>query len=101
MREGAVTGAEGASTMTTGTLVGRLAATTLVLTLAGLAVSPATAATTLARAGGTALSIGVGGNTTGSGTYSVADDGTGQRSTGNNRPVVSALTGQSVVSTGV
>jgi hypothetical protein len=87
--------------MTTGTLAARLAATTLALTLTGLAVSPATAATTVARASGTALTVGVGGHSAGSGTYSVANDGTRQSSTGNNRPVVSALTGQSVVSAGV
>lgn len=87
--------------MTTGTLAARLAATTLALTLAGLAASPATAATTVARASGTALTVGVGGHPAGSGTYSVANDGTRQSSTGTNRPVVSVLTGQSVVSAGV
>ncbi len=87
--------------MATGTLAARLAATTLVLAVTGLAVSPATAATTVARASGTALTVGVGGNPVGSGTYSVANDGTRQSSTGNNRPVVSSLTGQAVVSAGV
>jgi hypothetical protein len=87
--------------VTTGTLAARLASTTLALALTGLAAAPATAATTVARASGTALTVGVGGNPAGSGTYSVTNDGTRQSSTGNNRPVVSALTGQSVVSVGV
>lgn len=87
--------------MTTGTLAARLASTTLALALTGLAAAPATAATTVARASGTALTVGDGGNPAGSGTYSVTNDGTRQSSTGNNRPVVSALTGQAVVSVGV
>ena len=87
--------------MTTRTRVARLAAAALTLALTGLAASPATAATTVARASGAALTLGVGGNPAGSGTYAVTNDGTHQTSTGTNRPVVSALTGQSVVSAGV
>jgi hypothetical protein len=86
---------------TTRTRVARLAAAGLTLALTGLAVSPATAATTVARASGTALTLSVGGSPAGSGTYAVTNDGTHQSSTGTNRPGVSALTGQSVVSAGV
>ena len=86
---------------TTGTRVARLAAAGLTLALTGLAVAPATAATTVARASGTALTLSVGGSPAGSGTYAVTNDGTHQSSTGTNRPMVSALTGQSVVSAGV
>jgi hypothetical protein len=79
----------------------RASAFALATALVGLAAGPATAATTVARASASAAVVTVGGTPTDSGTYRVTNDGTRETATGSNRPAVSALRGQSLVSAGV
>ncbi|QWZ06750.1 hypothetical protein KRR39_14520 [Nocardioides panacis] len=79
----------------------RVGAAALTTALVGLVAAPASAATVVARASATGVVLTAGGQPAGSGTYEVTHDGTRQTSTGSNRPAVSALTGQSLVSAGV
>ena len=79
----------------------RASAFALCAALLGLAAAPASAATVVARASASAAVVTVAGTPTDSGTYSVTNDGSSQTASGSNRPVVSALTGQSLVSAGV
>jgi hypothetical protein len=79
----------------------RVGAAALTTALVGLVAAPASAATVVARASATSVVVTAGGQPAGSGTYEVTHDGTSQTSTGANRPAVSALTGQSLVSAGV
>jgi hypothetical protein len=81
--------------------VSRAGACALAITLVGLAAAPASAAATVARASASAAVVTVGGTPTDSGTYTVTNDGTRETTTGSNRPVVSALIGQPLVSAGV
>lgn len=80
--------------------VRRASAIALSAALVGLTGAPASAATVVARASASAVVVTVAGTPTDSGTYSVTNDGSAQTATGSNRPAVSALTGQSLVSAG-
>jgi hypothetical protein len=62
--------------------------------------APAAAATPVAQASATAVRLTIGGTPVDSGTYSVTHDGTSQSAHGSNRPQVTALGGQQLVSAG-
>ena len=81
--------------------LGAVSAGLLAGLLVALTAAPAGAATVLARADATAAMVSAGGQSTGTGTYAVTRTAAGESSTGANRPVVSALTGQSFLSAGV
>lgn len=81
--------------------VTRAMAVALAAALGALAAAPASAATTVARASATGAVVTVGGTPASSGTYTVTNDGTRETATGSNRPVASALPGQSLLSAGV
>ncbi len=65
-----------------------------------LAAAPAHGAAPVAQASATALRVTVGGTPTDSGTFSVSHDGTSSSARGNNRPQVTVLGGQSLISLG-
>ncbi len=67
--------------------------------LVALSGAPAAAAT-LAQGSATAVRVSVGGSPTDSGTYRVTRDEGGEKASGSNRPAVSVLTGQDLVTTG-
>ncbi len=66
-----------------------------------LAAAPGSAATSLADGTASAVVVTVAGSPTDSGTYSVSNDGSTQSSAGTNRPQVTALAGQSLLTAGV
>lgn len=68
--------------------------------LIGLSAAPAQAAQHVSQASATAVSVTVAGQGTNSGTYTATNDGSGQSTSGNNRPLIRALGGQSAISAG-
>lgn len=66
-----------------------------------LVAAPGTAATPVADGTASAVVVTVGGTPTDSGTYTVTHDGTTQSASGSNRPVLTGLGGQSLLSAGV
>jgi len=76
------------------------AAVTGAAALVLLSGAPGVAATPVAQASATAVSLTVGGQPADSGTFRVQNDGTSQSATGSNSPAVTALGGQSLVKAG-
>jgi hypothetical protein len=65
-----------------------------------LSGAPGVAATPVAQASASALSLTVGGQPADSGTYRVQNDGTSQSATGSNSPALTVLGGQSLIKAG-
>ncbi len=78
----------------------RLTAGLAAAAVMGLSAGPAVAATPVAQASASAVVLTVGGTPADSGTYRVTHDGDRQTATGNNRPAVGALSGQSLLTAG-
>lgn len=76
------------------------AALLAVTAIVGLSAAPAQAAQHVAQASATAVTMSVAGAGTGTGTYTATNDGSGQSTTGSNRPVIQALSGQKAISAG-
>lgn len=87
--------------MTRRSSVGAAVAALTTTGLLGLAAAPGSAASPVAEGTASAVTVTVGGSPADSGTYAVVHDGTTQSATGSNRPVLTALGGQSLVSAGV
>ena len=68
--------------------------------LVALSAAPATAATTVAQADATALTLTVASTPTDSGAFSSTHDGSSESTSGSDRPALSAATGQSFVQVG-
>jgi hypothetical protein len=70
------------------------------VSLAALATGPAFAAEPVARASATALEIGIAGQGTDTGTFTVTDDGSGPTTSGSNKPALPVLAGQTLTNLG-
>ncbi|MXG90706.1 hypothetical protein [Nocardioides flavescens] len=80
-----------------GTTTAAVAGAAALVLLSG---APGVAATPVAQASATALSLTLGGQPADSGTYRVQNDGTSQSATGSNAPALTALGGQSLIKAG-
>ena len=87
---------------TSATATGRAVAAGLTVTaLLGLAAAPGSAAAPVAEGTASAVVVSVAGSPSDSGTFTATHDGATQSTTGTNKPVITALGGQSLVSAGV
>lgn len=79
----------------------RFAAALGAVTLAGVAVAPAFAATTVSQATASAIELSIGGQDAYSGEVKATNDGTGETVTGEVNPPISVLGGQDLLNVGV
>ncbi|WP_435745666.1 hypothetical protein [Nocardioides sp. SYSU DS0663] len=86
--------------MNTRRTAGKVAAAATASSLVLLTGSPALAAEPVAQASATAIEVTVAGSGTDSGSYTVTNDGTGEKSSGTTSPAVSVLTGQNFLQVG-
>lgn len=86
--------------MTTRRTAARIAAAATAGSLVLLTGTPAVAAEPVARASATALRLTIGGTPADSGTYSVTNDGSGEKREGSDSPAISVLGGQDFLQAG-